>query len=375
MIVIQDGTAVETATFRSEESYGDGRHPDWVVLSSSLSEDAKRRDFTVNALYLDITGQRLLDPTGGKADCEHRLLRTVGDPGDRFQEDALRLLRAPRLAAQCNLSIHPDTHRALALYAEGIRRVSAERIGKEVSLLLTGADPARALTTLSEVGLLDIILPEVAALQGVPQPPEYHPEGDVWTHTLLMLQLSKQRTLALGLGILLHDIGKPVTITHADRIRFNGHTTRGEEMTRQIGRRLRLSNRIINRAAALVRDHMRFLDVQQMRPATLKRFLRQPGIEELLELHRLDCLASHAKLDNYEFSRRMLAELKQEDLRPPPLLRGRDLLALGYQQGPQLGRMLKELETAQLDGRVTTRAEAESWLQQHFPLPPPPSDQ
>lgn len=371
MIVIQDGTAVETATFRSEESYGDGRRPDRVVLSTSMAEDAERRDFTVNALYLDPAKRRLLDPVGGKADCEHRLLRTVGDPGARFQEDALRLLRAPRLAAQCGLTIHPDTLDALARYREGIRQVSAERIGKEISLLLTGADPARALETLAEVGLLELILPEVSALQGVPQPPEYHPEGDVWTHTMLMLQLSDNRSLALGLGILLHDVAKPLTITHADRIRFNGHTALGEQLTRNIGRRLRLPSRVVEQAAALVRDHMRFLDVKKMRPATLKRFLRLPYFAELLELHRLDCLASHTRLDNHDFCQRMRADLSQEDLKPLPLLRGRDLIALGYAPGPRLGQILRELETAQLEGEVKTRTGAEAWLQQNFPLTPP----
>jgi len=372
MIVVQNGTAVETATYRAEACYSDSRHPDKVTLSSSLAEDARRRDFTVNALYLDPLAEQLSDPVGGMADCAQRVLRTVGDASERFREDALRLLRAPRLAAQCGLSIHADTRAALAQHKERIRQVSAERVGKEISLSLTGPDPAAALALLAEVGLLAIILPEVAAMQGVPQPPEFHPEGDVWTHTLLMLSLSQNRSLPLGLGILLHDVGKPATIIHADRIRFNGHTKAGVQITLSIGRRLRLPTKAINRTATLVEQHMRFLDVQRMRPATLKRFLRQPHFDDLLELHRLDCVASHGNLTNYEFSRRILADLKDEDLRPAPLLRGRDLIALGYAAGPQLGRILRQLETAQLEGTMRTRADAESWLQRAHPLPPSP---
>ena len=369
MLVIQDGTAVETATFRTESTYSDGRHPDQVTLTASMVEDAQRRDFTVNALFLDPIDGRILDPTSGLADCHTRILRTVGDPGDRIREDALRLLRAPRLAAQCDLTIAPDTLTALTQLKELIGNVSAERVGKEISLLLTGPDPACGLESMTTTGLLDIILPEVAAMQGVPQPEVFHPEGDVWIHTLLMFRHSDSRSLALGLGILLHDVGKPPTISYEDRIRFNGHTKHGEEMTVAIGRRLRLARKVVELSADLVAQHMRFLDVRNMRPATLKRFLRQDHFPELLELHRLDCVASHGDLSNYEFCRRSLATLATEDLRPEPLLRGSDLLALGYAEGPWMGAILRDLETAQLEGAVRTQQEAETWLRRTHPLP------
>jgi len=368
VLVIQDHGYVETATFRTDAGYSDGRHPDQVTFASSLVEDARRRDFTINALFLDPRRKCILDPTGGKTDCDHRILRTVGEPAARFREDALRLLRAPRLAAQCGLRIEPETREALLEHKDLIRQISAERIGKEIGLLLTGPDPAKGLTIMAEVQLLDVLLPEVADLQGVPQPEEYHPEGDVWTHTLLMFKLSKSRSLALGLAILLHDVGKPPTLSYADRIRFDGHTKLGTEMTRTIGHRLRLPNNVVDLAANMVAQHMRFLDVQNMRPATLKKFLRQDHFAEYLELHRLDCLASHGNLVNHNFCSETLANVVEEDLKPAPLLRGRDLLALGYEEGPQLGMILRELETAQLEGEVRTPAEAEAWVRHTFPL-------
>jgi poly(A) polymerase len=250
-----------------------------------------------------------------------------------------------------------------------IGQVSAERIGKEISSLLTGPDPAKGLSILAEVQLLDVVLPEVAALQGVPQPEEYHPEGDVWTHTLLMFQYSQSRSLPLGLAILLHDVGKPPTLSYADRIRFDGHTKLGSEMTRTIGRRLRLPNNVVKLAADMVAQHMRFLDVQNMRPATLKKFLRQDHFAEYLELHRLDCLASHGNLGQHDFCSETLATFLEEDLKPLPLLRGQDLLAMGYEEGPRLGQILRELETAQLEGELRTTAEAKTWVRRTYPLP------
>ena len=369
VLVIQDGTAVETATFRTESGYRDRRHPAEVSLTTSMLADARRRDYTVNGLYLDPQAGLILDPVGGIADCEARLLRTVGDPATRFQEDALRLLRAPRLAAQCDLTLEPTTRAALAQCREGIRHVSAERIGKEIGLLLTSPAPAAGLSLLAETGLLEIILPEVAAMQGVPQPPQYHPEGDVWTHTLLLFRHAASRSLALGLAMLLHDIGKPPTLVHADRIRFDGHAKLGAEMTRDICRRLRLPSTVSERTTQLVAQHLRFLDVQKMRPSTLKRFLRQEHFADHLELHRLDCLASHRQLANYDYCQTQLARLAEADLKPPALLTGRDLLDLGYREGPLIGEILRRLETAQLEGDVSDRAAAESWLVEHFPAP------
>jgi poly(A) polymerase len=372
VLVIQGDSVVETATFRTEGNYRDGRHPDKVAPSRSLSEDAARRDFTINGMYLDPAAGRILDPVGGIADCRNRRLRAVGDPARRFQEDGLRLLRAPRVAAQCGLEIDPPTAAAMAACKEGIRRISPERIGKEIGLILTGPEPARGLNLLLETGLLAIILPEVVAMKGVPQPPEYHPEGDVWTHTMRMFEYSQERSLTLGLAILLHDVGKPPTLTFADRIRFNGHAKLGAEMARAICQRLRLSSLVVSETVDLVAQHLRFLDVPRMRPATLKRFLRQDRFAEHLELHRLDCLGSHGDLGHYWFCRRALAKLKEKDLRPVPLLQGRDLLALGYPRGPLMGRILEALETAQLEGDVRSPEEAIAWVRRAYPPPAQP---
>jgi poly(A) polymerase len=367
VLVFQDGVAVETATFRSERDYGDGRRPDDVAFDVGLAGDARRRDFTVNALYLDPADGRVLDPCGGLDDCDARLLRCVGDPADRFAEDGLRLLRAARLAARCALRVDPATRAAMAAHVAMLRRVSAERIGRELSRLLTVREPVPGLELLADTGLLAEALPEVAALRGVPQPPEYHPEGDVWTHTLLMFRHSPERSLPLGLAILLHDVGKPPTLRFAERIRFDGHAGLGAVMTREIGHRLRLPQAVVERAADLVDQHLRFLDVQRMRPATLKRFLRQEHFAEHLELHRLDCLASHGQLDHHEFCRRTLAELAADDLAPPPLLRGRDLLALGHAPGPRLGEILRAVETAQLEGELADREAALAWVRRLYP--------
>ena len=367
VLVVEQGSLVETATFRVEGPYSDARHPDSVDLTTSLPADARRRDFTVNALYLDPLAEVIVDPVGGAADCAQRVLRCVGEPGQRFREDALRLLRAPRLAAQCGLTIDSETRAALASSREGIRRIAAERVGQELARILTGPGPADALEELAGSGLLAIILPEVDAMRGVPQPPQFHPEGDVWIHTVLMFRHSPARSLSLGLAILLHDVAKPVTLTRTDRIRFHGHAARGAEMALAIGRRLRYAAADVARTADLVAQHLRFIEVRHMRPSTLKRFLRQPDFAEHLELHRLDCLSSHRELGQWDFCREALAELSSEELAPPPLLRGADLLAFGYPPGPLLGRILRELETAQLDGELPTRDAAEVWVRRRFP--------
>lgn len=370
VVVAGEGPAVEVATFRTEAGYSDGRRPDAVTLAGTVETDARRRDFTVNALYLDPLRGLVLDPAGGWDDCGARLLRTVGDPAARLREDALRLLRAPRLAAQCGLAVDSATAAALAAERDGIRRVAQERIGQEIAKLLTGPAPAAGLEILAATGLLALVLPEAEAMRGVPQPPQYHPEGDVWTHTLLMFRASPARSLPLGLAILLHDAGKPATLTHApDRIRFHGHAALGAQLTLTVAQRLRLPVETGERAAELVAQHLRFQEVRQMRPATLKRFLRQPHFVEQLELHRLDCLASHGDLANHDFCVERLAALSREDLAPPPLLRGADLLALGYREGPLLGRVLRELETAQLEGAVATPEAARQWVRERFGPP------
>ncbi len=360
---------VQVATFRSDDSYLDGRHPSEVRFETRPEEDVRRRDFTINALMYDPRAGRLLDFVGGRKDLEARLIRTVGNPEARFAEDHLRMLRAIRFAARLGFTIHPDTFAAIRRVKHRIHRVSAERIRDEILRVLTEGGARYGFELLDESSLLEEILPEVAAMKGVEQPPNYHPEGDVWTHTLLMLGQMQKPTATLALGVLLHDVGKPPTFRRTDRIRFDGHPKVGAEMAVEICRRLRCSKEITARVVALVRDHLKFIDVQKMRPATLKRFLREPHFEELLELHRLDCLASHGNLENYEFCKRKLAELSEEELRPKPLITGHDLIKAGYRPGPAFKQILEAVETAQLEGRLHTPSAALDFVRCRF-LPP-----
>ncbi len=362
-LVIDAGHHVEVATFRRERRYLDGRHPEEIVFSESADEDALRRDFTVNALYLDPRSGEVLDTVGGLDDCRARVLRTVGDPAERFGEDGLRLLRAARLAAACGLEVAPDTLRAMGECRDMLSAVSVERIGQELAAMLTGPAPSRALDLLRETGLLELFLPEIAALHGVPQPPDYHPEGDVWTHTMLMLDALRSPDLVLALGALLHDVGKPDAMTRAgDRVRFHGHTSRGEDLARDILERLRFPRETVDRVVHLVSQHMRFYNVQEMRPATLKRFMRQANFPTLLELHRLDKLGADGDLSRYDFCRERLDDATAQDLAPPPLLGGHDLLALGVPPGPRVGELLRELETLQLEGRLADAEAARGWV-------------
>ncbi len=362
-LVISGDHHVEVATFRRERNYLDGRHPEQVEFSDSPAEDALRRDFTVNALYLDPRSGEVLDTVGGLDDCRARILRTVGAAADRFREDGLRLLRAARLAASCGLEIAPDTREAMSDCRDMLRAVSPERLGHELSMMLTGPAPSRALTLLRETGLLDLFLPEISALYGVPQPPDYHPEGDVWTHTMLMLDEVRQPDLVLSLGALLHDVGKPDTCRRADgRIRFHGHERVGTDLARDILERLRFPRVIADRVAWLVSQHMHFFDVEHMRPATLKRFIRQEHFPALLELHRLDKSAADRDMSLHDFCRERLATGDTKDLTPTPLLRGDELLALGVPPGPRVGALLRELETLQLEGRLRDPEAARRWV-------------
>lgn len=370
MLLRREDAQVEIATFRSEQSYSDGRRPDSVRFEASPEQDVLRRDFTINALLLDPYTGEVLDLTGGRKDLEARLIRVIGDPELRFGEDHLRLLRAVRLAAVLGFQIEPATLAAIRRLAPRIHRVAAERVRDELARLLTEGDARRGAELLDESGLLVEILPEVAAMKGVAQPPQYHPEGDVWTHTLLMLGLMEPHPpLTLALGVLLHDVGKPATFRVAERIRFDGHDALGARMAVEILSRLRFSNQQIRRVERLVADHLRFKDVPQMRPATLKRFLREPHFEELLELHRLDCLASHRNLETYHLLREMLRRTPAPDLKPAPLLRGADLIRAGYTPGPLFGQILDAVEEAQLEGRLGTREQALRFVLGHFGPP------
>src|SRR5271168_531882 len=362
---------VEVATFRSDIGYSDGRHPDNVVLAKSPQEDVKRRDFTINALLMDPETNEVLDFVGGREDLKAGIIRAIGRPEERFREDKLRMIRAVRFAARFHYAIHAATFGAIVKLAPEISQVSAERIRDELTKLLTEGAARRAFELLDETGLLPELLPEVARMKGVEQPPQFHPEGDVWTHTLLMLeQLKAGSTPTLAWGVLLHDVGKPPTFAPPSgpdgRIRFDQHVEVGTRMAEEICRRLRFSNEDTEQIAALVANHLRFKDVPQMKPATLKRFVRLDRFDEHLELHRLDCSSSHGNLENYEFVRRFLAETPPEKVRPPRLLTGEDLKALGFTPGPQFKEILDAVEEAQLNARLNTREEAIRLVEQSY---------
>jgi poly(A) polymerase len=371
-VVLIDG--VEVATFRSDHSYRDGRHPDSVVFEKDPKEDVLRRDFTINALLLDPSSTGLLtgagavvDYVGGLDDLRNGIIRAIGDPERRFQEDHLRMLRAIRFAARFGFQIEAGTMAAISKLHANIRRVSAERVREEMVRILTEGHPRRGFELLDESGLLVEIMPEIAAMKGVEQPPEFHPEGDVWVHTMMMLDaLPEQPPATLALGVLLHDVGKPPTFRIADRIRFDGHVEAGVKIAEDILKRLKFSNGDIDQVLALVANHMRFARVTEMRESTIKRFLRLPKFDEHLELHRIDCLASSGNLENYEFMKQRFEQSPPEEVRPPRLLTGRDLIAAGYEPGPQFSKMLEAAEDAQLEGRVRTREEALKLIQATF---------
>jgi poly(A) polymerase len=359
VLVCRGEATVEVATFRSDRDYADGRRPSSIKFESDPEQDALRRDFTINALFLDPVTNEVLDFVGGRADLSARLIRAIGNPETRFREDRLRMLRAVRFAARLGFDIELETENAIRRMRGQIHDVSAERIKDELVRILTDGNARRGFELLDRTGLLEEILPEVAAMKGVEQPPEFHPEGDVWAHTLMMLEgLPKDASPTLALGVLLHDVGKPPTFRIADRIRFDGHVEAGEALTREIMSRLRFSNDDIRQVEALVANHMKFKDAPRMKDSTLKRFLRLQDFDEHLELHRLDCTSSHGWLDNYEYVRAKREEFGHEHIAPPRLVTGKDLIERGYTPGPEFGRMLSLIEDAQLEGRVKTKEEA-----------------
>jgi poly(A) polymerase len=361
---------VEVATFRSDVGYSDGRHPDAVVYAKTPLEDVQRRDFTINGLLMDPLTGEVVDHVGGRADIEKKILRTIGEPERRFAEDKLRMLRAVRFAARFGYRVDAPTFAAIRKLASQIHQVSHERIRDEIVKMLTEGQARRAFELLDETGLLREVLPEVERMKGVEQPPQFHPEGDVWVHTLLILEkLQAGGSATLALGALLHDVGKPPTFRIApDRIRFDGHVEVGERMAEEIGHRLRLSHAEIEQVCALVANHLRFADAPRMKPSTLKRFFRLPKFEEHLELHRMDCLSSHADLSLYEFVQQKLAEMPPEVIRPQPLVTGDDLIALGHRPGPAFKSMLRTAEDAQLEGRVANKEEALEFVRREFPV-------
>jgi poly(A) polymerase len=375
----------EVATFRSDGAYSDGRHPDEVRYTLSAAEDVLRRDFTINGLLLDplrgaddpsqlleqtsAVREGLVDHVGGLADLDAGVIRAIGEPSRRFQEDQLRLLRAVRFAARFGFEIEPATHAAIRALAPRIHVVSRERVRDELNKMLTEGHARRAFELLDETGLLAEVLPEVARMKGVAQPPQFHPEGDVWVHTLLLLaQLPPGCPLTLAWGALLHDVGKPPTFRVApDRIRFDGHVEVGVAMGAEICHRFRFSNEDTRQILALIENHMRFADAPRMKASTLKRFFRLENFDQHLALHRIDCLAAHANLDIYNFVRDRYEATPSEVVRPRPLLTGRELIAAGYAPGPQFQEMLRTVEDAQLEGAIATTAEAMALVRERFP--------
>lgn len=366
-----DNLQVEVATFRSDAGYSDGRHPDAVVYAQSAEEDVKRRDFTINGLLLDPRTNEVLDYVGGREDLRAGIIRAIGQPEERFREDKLRMLRAVRFAARFGYTIEPETLRAIQKLAPEVNQVSAERLRDELTKLLTEGSARRGFELLEETVLLPQVLPEIARMKGVEQPPQFHPEGDVWIHTRMMLEGLKPRTSpTLAWGVLLHDVGKPPTFAPPagpnGRIRFDRHVEVGTRMAEEICRRLRFSNADAEQIAALVANHLRFKDVPQMKPATLKRFARLDRFDEHLELHRLDCLSSHRNLENYEFMRRFLEGTPPEQVHPARLLTGDDLIGLGLKPGPRFKEILDTAEDAQLDGKIATHEQALRWAKEHI---------
>lgn len=358
-----DGIDVEVATFRAEADYTDGRRPDTVTFADAEA-DAERRDFTVNALFYDPESGAILDFCHGLADLRRGVVRAVGDPDERFAEDRLRLLRAVRFSAQLGFDLDSETRRAIQRQSAGLRSLSAERVFAEIDRMLHGRRPHQALQTMNELGLLQDWLPELTAMPGTPQHEAFHPEGDVWQHTLLMLEALRAPSSPLAWSVLLHDVGKPVTLQWCDGRPANpGHAAEGEFMARHVLQRLRASRGLTDAVGTIVRRHMTFKDTVNMRESTLRRFISAATFHEELELHRLDCISSHRMLDNYVFLLDRLREFAAEPVIPPPLVTGHDVLALGVRPGPLVGRVLHEAEELQLDGELRDREEALEWLQ------------
>ena len=360
---------VEVATFRSDVGYSDGRHPDEVRFSRDPREDVQRRDFTINGLLMDPATGEVLDYVGGREDLKAGVIRTIGNPEHRFAEDKLRMLRAVRFAARLGYTIDPETLTSIQQLAPQIHQVSRERIREELTKMLTEGRAKRAFELLDQTGLLQQVLPEISAMKGVEQPPQFHPEGDVFVHTLLLLEkLPAGCSKTLAWGALLHDVGKPPTFRVApDRIRFDGHVEVGVKMAEEICNRLRFSGDETRQILALVDNHMRFGDVQRMNPSTLKKFLRLPAFDEHLELHRIDCLSSHGLLGSYEYAQEKLRETPPEEIRPKPLITGKDLIAAGYEPGPRFKEILGAVEDAQLEGKLASGQMAMEFVKNQFP--------
>ncbi len=366
IVVMLDGTPFEVATFRHDGPYLDGRRPS-TVRYGTLAEDIHRRDFTINGMVYDPLADRIIDLVGGQEDLRRGLVRAIGDPHARFEEDRLRMIRAVRFAASLKFDIDPQTFAAMQNFAPSVAVISGERIGEEITRILTEGGARRGFELLDESGLLKIILPEIVAMKGIAQTPDFHPEGDVFAHTMLLLSHLENPSETLAYGCLLHDVAKPVCIRQeGQRITFYGHTEQGAEMAETILKRLKRGRAIWERVGYLVRNHLRHVQAPQMRLSTLKRFLREDGNEELLELARIDALSSNGDLSYYRFCQERRAALNDEEIRPEPLVRGGDLIELGFKPGPQFKEILRQVEDAQLGGELNSRDDAIEWIKTKF---------
>ena len=358
IVVIIDDVQIEVATFRTDGGYSDGRRPDSVSFSS-MEEDAHRRDLTINGMFYDPIEGTVIDCVRGHEDLDNKVIRLIGDPEARIAEDKLRMLRVIRFAAKLRFSVDPLTLQAVKAHSSEITQVSAERITEELQKILRTGNYRMALDLLFETGLIGYILPEVAAMKGCAQPVDYHPEGDVLTHTILALEsLPAEASDELRMGTLFHDVGKPVTQTFEDRIRFNGHDIRGKDLTREIMARMKVSKDFSDRVVDLVGNHMKFMFVKEMRTSRLKRFMAVPFFEEHMALHRADCLSSHRNLENYDFMTERLKTYEPEEIRPPRIVTGTDLISMGLVPGVLFKQILGDVEDQQLEGVLKDRDQA-----------------
>ena len=372
ILVITGKYQFEVATFRKDQSYSDGRHPDNVIYSSSEQEDVLRRDFTINGMLYDPIREEVIDYVGGIDDLNSKIVRTIGDPYERFNEDKLRMMRAIRFSSRYNFELDLDTFRAIEKLAADITQVSSERIRDEILKIITQDNPGQGIMMLSESGLLKYILPDVEIMRGVEQPPEFHPEGDVFVHTCLVLEklFENQEGVVspeLAMGALLHDVGKPPTFSVSDRIRFNGHDRLGADMSKKICRDLKFSNKQIEIIYELIKEHLKFKDVFKMKKSTLKRFIGMPHFEEHMALHLADCQASHGITKAYDFIMEKFDEFEDEEIKPAPLLSGKELIEMGYNPGPLFTEILNFVEEAQLEGNIQSSDEAKQLVSDNYP--------
>lgn len=372
ILVITGKYQFEVATFRKDQSYSDGRHPDNVIYSHEEQEDVLRRDFTINGMLYDPVSQEVIDYVGGMEDLNKKIVRTIGDPHERFNEDKLRMMRAIRFSSRYNFELDLDTFYAIEKLASDITQVSSERIRDEIIKIITQSNPGHGIKMLSESSLLKYVLPDVEIMRGVDQPPEFHPEGDVFVHTCLVLDKLFENQAGvvspeLGMGALLHDVGKPPTFSVSDRIRFNGHDRLGADMSKRICQELKFSNKQIEIIYALIKEHLKFKDVFNMKKSTLKRFIGMPYFEEHMALHLADCQASHGITKAYDFIMKKFDEFEDEEIRPAPLLTGKELIEMGYKPGPLFSEILHFIEEAQLEGEINSSEEAKQAVSEKYP--------